>query len=112
MWQPKSANNNIYTNKQIRIYYTYDFNDDKPINIKETTGTLISITKPKNSPIYSVIFKNDLQQHNHTICSNLITRVDVKIDEITDSINKNLKNFINTDCIGIIHTFCDNYITI
>ena len=102
LWSPKKNDNNFYIGRKARIYYK-----EKPTEFAE--GDLTYIKKSLNiNDSYSVQIMNG--ETRHTITSNLIGRVYIKLFEIGEEV-RNLKNMPH-ECCDIINEYVDEYIEI
>lgn len=102
LWSPKNNDNEFYIGRMARIYYT-----DNSKGYAE--GELTYIKKSLNiKGSYSVQIMNG--ETRHTITSNLIGGVYIKLFEIGEEV-RNLKNMPH-ECCDIINEYVDEYIEI
>ena len=109
LWSPKNNDNEFYVGRMARIYYKEREYKDKQIIKEFVEGELIYIKKSLNiKDSYSVQIMNG--ETRHTITSNLIGGVYIKLFEIGEEV-RNLKNMPH-ECCDIINEYVDEYIEI
>jgi len=102
LWSPKKNDNNFYIGRKARIYYK-----ENPKEFAE--GELTYIKKSLNiKESYSVQIMNG--ETRHTITSNIIGGVYIKLFEIGDEV-KNIKE-LPEDCCNIINNYVCDYVEI
>lgn len=117
MWKPKFKGDltNLY-GKQIIIYYGH--NDQK--NETKVKGTLKLVTKNKVGEVICVIIdhvKLNINTDNPysyvsscTVCTNLISNIEIKYDEIKDCVKEKCLDYNCQDISELIVDFSDVFI--